>query len=136
MSTIFTKIITRQIPAYVLAEDEEFIAFLDIQPIVAGHTLVVPKQEIDNLFDLPEDVLARLLPFTKKVSTGLEKTIPCIRIGIAVIGLEIPHAHLHLIPLQEANDMNFTKCPLVYTPTELEAMAATIRSKIAEANDY
>ena len=109
MASIFTKIINREIPAYIVAEDDHFIAFLDVFPVAHGHVLVVPKQEVDYLFDLDDDTYTNLMHFAKKVSKGLEKAFPCERIGVAVIGLEVPHCHVHLVPLQSMEDLNFTK---------------------------
>lgn len=108
MPTLFTKIIERKIPAYIIAEDTQYIAFLDIAPITYGHTLVVPKKEIDYLFDLDDITLGKLMIFSKKIATSLEKTIACKRIGIAVLGLEVPHAHIHLIPIQKEKDLNLS----------------------------
>jgi histidine triad (HIT) family protein len=130
MASIFTHIINRQIPAHIVAEDHDFIAFLDIRPLKPGHTLVVPKVEIDHFFDMPSELLSAILPFAKQVAKGLEKAVPCLRVGMAVVGLEIPHAHLHLIPLQEAYDIDFTKQPPVCDSSYLAGMAQTIRAAI------
>ena len=108
MATIFTKIITGEIPCYKIAEDDEFIAFLDINPNAKGHTLCVPKKEVNKILDLDEDLYLRLMKFSRKVGIALEKTIPCNRVGMAVIGLEVPHVHVHLIPLNEMKEMTFT----------------------------
>ena len=107
MSSIFTKIINGEIPSYKIAEDDNFIAFLDVNPNAKGHTLCVPKQEIDKIFDLTEDLYLGLMQFSRKIAIALEKAVPCKRIGMAVIGLEVPHAHVHLIPLNEMDEMRF-----------------------------
>jgi histidine triad (HIT) family protein len=107
--TIFSKIINGEIPSYKIAENEKFIAFLDIQPLVTGHVLVVPKTEVDKLFDLPDDYLAAMLVFAKPIARAIEKAFDCNRCGISVIGLEVPHAHMHLVPINSANDLNFTR---------------------------
>ncbi len=108
MASIFSKIISGEIPCYKIAESDKFFAFLDISPIAKGHVLVVPKCEIDYVFDLDEDLLSEMLPFAKKVAKAIQKVVPCNRIGIAVIGLEVPHAHMHLIPLQDNGTIDFT----------------------------
>jgi histidine triad (HIT) family protein len=130
MSSIFTKIINREIPAFIVAEDDRFIAFLDINPLVKGHTLVVPKSEVDYLFDLDDETLASLNVFAKKVAKGIEKVIPCLRIGVCVIGLEVPHAHVHLIPLNAMGDINFANPKLKLTKEELTSIAEKISSKV------
>ncbi|MDR1414304.1 MAG: HIT family protein [Odoribacteraceae bacterium] len=130
MATIFSKIIRGEIPSHLIAEDENFYAFLDISPLHQGHTLVVPKREIDYLFDLENDELAAILPFAKKIARAIEKTIPCLRVGIAVIGLEIPHAHLHLVPLQGNNDLDFSRPKLTFTEEQMSATAAAIRANL------
>ncbi len=107
MSSIFTKIISGEIPSYKIAEDDNFIAFLDVNPNAKGHTLCVPKQEIDKIFDLNENLYLGLMQFSRKIAIALEKAVPCKRIGMAVIGLEVPHAHVHLIPLNEMDEMRF-----------------------------
>ncbi len=107
MSTIFTKIIKGEIPAYIIAEDENFIAFLDAMPLVKGHTLIVPKREVDLIFDLESEEYKNLWGFAQEVAKKIKKAIPCVRVGVAVVGLEVPHAHIHLIPLQKIEDMNF-----------------------------
>ena len=127
--SIFTKIINGEIPSYKIAENENFLAFLDAFPLVAGHVLVVPKKEIDRLWDLPDDLLANLLTFAKPIALAVEKVIPCKRAGISVIGLEVPHAHLHIIPMQSADDLNFTRMKIELSPAEMES----IRFKISEA---
>lgn len=107
MSSIFTKIINKEIPAYIIDEDDDFIAFLDINPIQKGHTLVVPKKEIDYIFDLDDNYLSKILIYSKKIANALKKTVSCNRIGISVIGLEVPHTHVHLIPINSIEDMDF-----------------------------
>ena len=109
MPTIFSRIISGEIPSYKIAEDENYYAFLDINPVATGHTLVVPKKEIDYIFDLDDAYLSGLMLFAKKIAGAIEKAIPCKRIGITVIGLEVPHAHIHLIPLNTMSDINFSK---------------------------
>ena len=130
MSTIFTKIINREIPAYIVAEDQHHVAFLDINPVAMGHTLVVPKQEVDYIFDLEDDALARLQVFAKKVAKGLKKAVDCKRVGVAVIGLEVPHTHVHLVPLNTMNDINFSKPKLNPDKAELEEYALKIKNSI------
>ena len=128
MASIFTKIINREIPGHIVAENKHFIAFLDIMPLVMGHTLVVPKKEVDYIFDLDDDLLAGISVFAKKVAHAIKKSIPCKRIGIAVIGLEVPHAHIHLVPLQTVGDINFTNPKLHPAAEELEATAMKIKN--------
>jgi len=130
MASIFTKIIEKEIPAQIVAENAEFISFLDINPLVDGHCLVVPKVEVDYIFDLENDVFSRLHLFAKKVAGGIEKAIPCERIGVTVIGLEVPHAHIHLIPMQTMDDMNFSKMKLKPEKEELAVIASKIRAQI------
>lgn len=107
--TIFTKIINGEIPSYKIAENDKFYAFLDVFPLVPGHVLVVPKIEVDKFYEVPDDYLAEILVFAKPIALAIEKAFPCRRVGSAVIGLEVPHAHLHLVPLQETDDLNFTR---------------------------
>lgn len=128
MPSIFSRIIAGEIPGYKIDEDENFCAFLDIMPLAPGHTLVVPKKEIDYLFDLDNTLLSAALPFAKKIALALEKAIPCQRIGVAVVGLEVPHAHIHLIPLQSIEDINFSRPKLKMSNSELSAIAAKIRA--------
>ena len=130
MPTIFTRIISGEIPSYKIAEDERFLAFLDINPLRAGHTLVVPKQETDYIFDLDDDLLAEMIVFSKKVATAIRQAIPCNRIGIAVLGLEIPHAHIHLVPMDSMEDINFRNPKLKFTPEEFKKIAEDIRTKV------
>ena len=119
--TIFSKIIAGEIPAYKIAEDDLFFAFLDIFPLREGHTLVVPKIEVDNLFDLPDVYMAHMLLFARPIAHAIEKAYPCNRCGLSVIGLEVPHAHLHLVPIDRADDLNFTRAKLKMTPEQLKA---------------
>ena len=127
MASIFTKIINREIPGQIIAEDENYIAFLDITPLVHGHTLVVPKKEVDYIFDMDDESLAGLTIFAKKVAHAVQKAITCKRIGIAVIGLEVPHTHIHLVPMNTVGDINFTQPKLHPTQDELAAVADKIR---------
>lgn len=127
MASLFTKIINRDIPAQIVAEDERYIAFLDINPLVMGHTLVVPKKEVDYIFDLDDDTLVGLQLFSKKVAHAIRKAFPCNRIGIAVIGLEVPHTHVHLVPLNSMGDINFSRAKLNPTKDQLAAAAEKIR---------
>ena len=128
MSTIFTKIVNREIPAHIVAEDETHLAFLDINPLVMGHCLVIPKQEVDYIYDLGDEDLIGLQLFAKKVAKAIEKTVSCDRVGIAVIGLEVPHAHIHLIPINTMDDTNFSRPKLNPTQEELANMAEEINS--------
>jgi histidine triad (HIT) family protein len=129
MSTLFTKIITGEIPCYKIAETDQFLAFLDIEPNAIGHTLCVPKQEINKLFDMDNDLYTGLMQFSQKVAIALEKTIPCKRVGMAAIGLEVPHVHIHLIPLNEMDEMRFQN-KVNLTKEEFEATAAAIRKNL------
>jgi histidine triad (HIT) family protein len=122
MASIFTRIINREIPAYIVAEDEKNIAFLDINPLVTGHTLVVPKKEVDYIFDLDDETYTALNLFAKRVAQAISKAIPCNRVGVAVIGLEVPHTHIHLVPMNSMGDINFSRPKL--TPSK-EALAET-----------
>lgn len=128
MATIFTKIINREIPAYIVAEDDNYIAFLDIMPLAKGHVLVVPKIEVDYIFDLEDEVLAGLHVFAKKVAKAIDKTIRCTRVGVSVIGLEVPHVHVHLIPLRSMDDINFSRPKLRLSSDEMKEIAETIKS--------
>ncbi|MFM1875864.1 MAG: hypothetical protein RL266_1601 [Bacteroidota bacterium] len=128
MASIFTRIIEEEIPCYKVAESETCFAFLDINPLAKGHTLVVPKTEVDYLFDVDETLYLDLMSFAKKVALAVERSVPCKRIGVTVIGLEVPHAHVHLIPINSLNDMNFSKPKLSMGKDELEILAATIAS--------
>ncbi|MFN0275696.1 MAG: HIT family protein [Chitinophagales bacterium] len=131
MASIFSRIITGEIPCYKIAEDENYFAFLDIMPLAPGHILVVPKQEIDYLFDMEDALLAGMLPFAKKIVAAMEKVIPCERIGVSVIGLEVPHAHIHLIPLRTMDDINFSRPKMKMSNEELAAIAENIRKHLA-----
>ncbi|MDL2323374.1 HIT family protein [Bacteroidales bacterium OttesenSCG-928-A17] len=128
MMTIFSKIIAGEIPSYKIAEDDRYYAFLDINPLAKGHTLVVPKQEVDYIFDLDDTILADMMLFAKRVSRAIEKAIPCKRVGIAVIGMEVPHAHIHLVPINKESDMYFGKEKLTLSKEEFEEIATAIRS--------
>lgn len=130
MATVFTKIIRGEIPCYKIAEDKRYFAFLDINPLMAGHTLVVPKNETDYIFDLSDDELSGLILFSKKVAMAIEKSIPCARIGVAVVGLEVPHAHIHLVPMNTMNDLNFKNPKLKFTPDEFSKIAKKISEKV------
>lgn len=130
MATIFSRIIKGEIPCFKIAEDNHYFAFLDIHPLAKGHTLVVPKQETDYLFHLEDDLLAGLVVFAKKVALAIEKTIPCQRIGVAVLGLEVPHAHIHLVPLQTEADISFSRPKLKLEKEEMEAIAEKIRQHL------
>lgn len=130
MASIFTRIIRGEIPCYKVAEDDRFIAFLDIKPLKAGHTLVVPKQEVDYIFDLDDSTLADLTLFSKKVAEGIKKVVDCKRIGMAVIGLEVPHAHVHLIPLDREMDILFTNPRVVLSEEEYSRLAKAISEQI------
>lgn len=129
MSSIFTKIINGEIPCYKIVEDDNFLAFLDVNPNAKGHTLCVPKQEIDKIFDIEDDLYIGLMQFSKKIAIALEKTVPCKRIGMAVIGLEVPHAHVHLIPLNEMSEMTF-KHKVSLTKEEFEELAKSIQNNL------
>ena len=130
MPTIFTKIINREIPGHIVAENEYAIAFLDIRPLTKGHTLVVPKQEVDYLFDLEDEAYIQLNLFAKQVAAGLKKVIACQRIATAVIGLEVPHAHIHLIPINSMSDANFSNPKLTLSDDEMTQIATEIRSAV------
>lgn len=130
MSSIFTKIIQGDIPAYKVAEDENYIAFLDINPLAEGHTLVVPKEEVDYIFDLSDDILSGLHLFAKKVAKGIKKTVPCKRVGVLVIGTEVPHAHIHLIPFEEEQQMAITSERVTVATDKMEKIAYSIRHNI------
>ncbi len=130
MATLFTRIVNNEIPCYKIAEDEDYLAFLDINPLQEGHTLVIPKREINYIFDIDDVQHAGLWNFAKKIGKAIEKVVPCQRIGITVIGLEVPHAHIHLIPLKTMYDMDFRKPKLSFTPEEFSAIAAKIAAAI------
>lgn len=130
MATIFSRIIAGEIPCYKVAEDEKFFAFLDINPLVKGHTLVVPKQEVDYIFDLSDEDLAAMQVFAKQVALAIGKAFPCRKVGQAVLGLEVPHAHIHLIPMQNEKDMLFSNPKLQLSDEEFQAVAAAIRAEL------
>jgi histidine triad (HIT) family protein len=130
MPSIFSRIVAGEIPSYRIAEDERFYAFLDINPLAPGHTLVIPKKEVDYLFDVDDDTLAGLLPFAGRVARAIERVVPCARIGVTVIGLEVPHAHVHLIPIRGIHDMDFSKPKVDMAPEAMEALAAEIRAAL------
>lgn len=130
MATIFSRIIAGEIPCYKVAENEKFFAFLDINPLVKGHTLVVPKQEVDYIFDLSDEDLAAMHVFAKQVALAIGKAFPCRKVGQAVLGLEVPHAHIHLIPMQNEKDMLFSNPKLQLSAEEFEAVAAAIRAEL------
>ena len=130
MATIFTRIINGEIPCYKIAEDDNYLAFLDIGPLSKGHTLVIPKVETDYIFDLDDDVLADMMIFAKKIALAIEKVVSCKRIGVTVIGLEVPHAHIHLIPLNREADISFTSPRLKFSQDEFLALTEAIKSKV------
>lgn len=131
MATIFTRIINGEIPCYKIAEDDRYFAFLDINPLKAGHTLVVPKKETDYIFNLDDELLAGMIIFSKKVAAGIKKAIPCQRIGVAILGLEVPHAHIHLVPMDTMEDVNFKNPKLKFTPEEFTATAKRISREVS-----
>jgi histidine triad (HIT) family protein len=131
MATIFSRIIAGEIPCYKIAEDENFFAFLDINPMAKGHTLVVPKIEEDYIFNLDDKTLSDMMLFSKKVAKAIEKSVSCLRIGVAVIGLEVPHAHIHLIPINKEADMNFKNPKLKLTAEEMTEIADNIKQNLA-----
>jgi len=128
--SIFSKIVSGEIPTYKIVENDEFLAFLDIFPLVRGHVLVVPKIEIDNFFDLPDELLSKMILFAKPVAKAIEKSFDCNSCGMSVVGLEVPHAHLHLVPLNNSNDLNFTKHKLKLSPEEFKAIQQKIISNL------
>lgn len=130
MATIFTRIIRGEIPSYKIAEDTRYYAFLDINPLKAGHTLVVPKQETDYIFDLDDEQLKGMIVFSKKVAAAIKAAFPCNRIGIAVLGLEVPHAHVHLVPMDSMEDVNFRNPKLKFSPEEFREIAEKIKAKL------
>jgi histidine triad (HIT) family protein len=134
MPTIFTRIVNGEIPAFRVAETDDYLAFLDVRPQVKGHTLCIPKREIDYIFDLDDDLLAGLMLFAKRVARALESEVPCRRVGVAVIGLEVPHAHIHLMPLQSMSDMAWGRPPVPMTNEELAALAARIQARYEAPN--
>ena len=130
MASLFTKIINGEIPCYKVAEDDRYFAFLDINPLKKGHTLVVPKQETDYIFDLDDDIIAGMIVFSKKIAVAIKDAIPCKRIGVAILGLEIPHAHIHLVPMDSMEDVNFKNQKLKLTPEEFKEIAKNISAKV------
>jgi len=127
MSSLFTKIVLGEIPVYKVAETENHLAFLDIQPLRIGHVLVIPKREIDNIFDIEDEELGELMKFAKIVAKKIEKEFPCRKVGVAVVGLEVPHAHIHLIPIDNVSDMDFKQSKLILSAEELEDIAIRLR---------
>jgi histidine triad (HIT) family protein len=130
MATIFSKIIKGEIPCYKVAENDDYFAFLDINPLRAGHTLVVPKKEIDYIFDLDDKYLGAMMVFSKKVAEAIISAVPCKRIGVAILGLEVPHAHIHLVPMDTMEDVNFKNPKLKFTPEEFKVIADKISRKV------
>ena len=131
MATIFSRIVAGEIPSYKVAEDEQFYAFLDINPLAKGHTLVIPKCEVDYFFDLTDEEIGAMQIFAKKVATAIKRAFPCIKVGQAVLGLEVPHAHIHLVPMQSEKDMLFTNPKLKLSPEEFKEIAEKINKEIA-----
>jgi histidine triad (HIT) family protein len=131
MASIFSRIVAGEIPCYKVAENDKFFAFLDINPLVKGHTLVIPKQEVDYIFDLSDEDLAQMQVFAKKVATAIKEAFPCLKVGQAVIGLEVPHAHIHLIPIQKESDMLFSNPKLKLSPEEFKEIAEKLQSLVA-----
>lgn len=131
MATIFSKIIKGEISAYKVAEDENFLAFLDINPLAEGHTLVIPKKEVDYIFDMDDDDYAKFFIFSKKVAKAIKEVIPCLKVGVAVIGLEVRHAHIHLVPINDVYDIDFKKEKLKLSPERFSQIAELISSKVA-----
>ena len=131
MASIFSKIASGEIPSYKIAEDENYFAFLDINPLGRGHTLVIPKKETDYIFDIEDDTLAGIMVFSKRIAKAIEKVIPCNRIGVAVLGLEVPHAHIHLVPINSEADISFSKPKLKLTEQEFKEIAKMIRNNLS-----
>ena len=130
MASIFTRIVQGEIPCHKIAESDRYLAFLDVRPIAKGHTLVIPKQEVDFIFDLDDDLLAGLHLFAKPIAHAIKAVVPCKRVGVAVIGLEVPHAHVHLIPMNQMSDIHFGKPPVNMRQDELAALVSVIREKL------
>lgn len=130
--TVFSKIVAGEIPCYRVAEDENFLAFLDINPLVEGHTLVIPKKEVDYIFDLDSDTYSGLMVFARKVAKAIKSTIDCKRVGVAVLGMEVPHAHIHLVPLRKESDLNFSNPKIELTNDEMNKIANKISSKVVD----
>jgi histidine triad (HIT) family protein len=131
MSSIFSKIIAGEIPSYRIAENEKYFAFLDINPLARGHVLVVPKKEVDYLFDIDDEILGGIMIFAKSIARAIDKSVKCSRVGVAVVGLEVPHAHIHLIPLNSVADIDFSRPKLKLENAEMEAIAAKIKANLA-----
>ncbi|HMW39090.1 MAG: HIT family protein [Saprospiraceae bacterium] len=131
MATIFSKILQGEIPCYKIAEDDRYFAFLDIRPLTKGHTLVIPKTEIDYIFDLEDEQLSGMVLFAKRIANAIHAEIPCVKVGMCVIGLEVPHAHIHLVPMNQMSDMNFSNAKLELDPRVMEQTAAAIRARLA-----
>ena len=129
MASIFSKIVAGEIPSYKIAEDEHYYAFLDINPVAPGHTLVIPKREVDYIFDLDDNELAGLTIFAKRVAAAIKAAIPCVKVGVTVLGLEVPHAHIHLVPLNKESDMNFAKKKLTLPQEEMESICKRINEQ-------
>lgn len=134
MTTIFSKIITGEIPSYKIAETDDFVAFFDIFPLVKGHTLVIPKKEVDYILDMEDTLYQQMFLFAKKVGIAIEEVVPCKKIGIAVLGLEVPHAHIHLVPINQIGDLNFANKKLTLAKEEFESLANQIRSAYNKKN--
>lgn len=130
MASIFSKIVAGEIPCYKVAENDQFLAFLDIQPLKPGHTLVIPKKEIDYIFDIDNQMLGDMMVFAKKVAHAVREVVPCTRIGVSVIGLEVPHAHIHLIPIESVSDINFSKSKMQLSAEEMNELAAKIAARV------
>jgi histidine triad (HIT) family protein len=130
MATIFSRIVNGEIPCYKVAETDEYLAFLDVRPMAKGHTLCIPKQEIDYIFDMDDEALAGLMLFAKRVARALKATVPCIKVGVAVIGLEVPHAHVHLMPMNQISDLSFGKPPVDMNSDDLKALATAIAANM------
>lgn len=131
MASIFTRIINGEIPCWKIAEDDRYFAFLDINPLKEGHTLVVPKKETDYIFDLDDETLSGMIIFSRKVAEAIKSAIPCARIGVAILGLEVPHAHIHLVPMNSMEDVNFRNPKLKLTPEQFKAIAEKISSQVS-----
>lgn len=131
MPTIFTRIIQGEIPCHKIAETSNCFAFLDIRPLAKGHTLVIPKTEVDYFFDLPQDIIHEIMDLSRKIAVAIKEVVPCTKVGISVIGLEVPHAHLHLVPITAIGDMNFSKEKMSLSDKEMEELATQIRSRIS-----
>ena len=130
MASIFTRIVEGEIPCYKILEDESFLAFLDVSPLVKGHTLVIPKTEIDYIFDIDDRLLGEMMVFSKKVAHAIKLAIPCVKVGVSVIGLEVPHAHIHLIPMNKVDEMNFGRQKLLLSSDEMVSISESIRTKL------